>query len=310
MPRLLPSLGLPLLLAFSCGLYSPRALAQTGAKTAPRSPNVKPGSLVALDDKAQTVTLKERAGKLETFGLTGKTRFLKSRRAAQVSDFHAGETVVLHVRKSREDDTHVVSEMTDPASWEWLTTMRHTITPATIQEMDEDTLTAAVGTDAIPLEYTISEKTDWSRDGKPASSKDFKAGDKIYIVPRALPSGAIMAREISNSEAGAGQLKERAASTVHGVVSAVNGAAHSFTLTTVAGDARTLLYTGATEIHSGAKTLPLSALRAGLHVAARVHHQEVGEDVAWRVNLEAAHKKGKAARPSASATPAPKPKPQ
>src|SRR5262249_13857654 len=145
------------------------------------------------------------------------TRYLKNKASVQPDVFRAGDTVMIRLRKVRNSDAYYVFEMSDTASGNWLREVRRNTVQATVKEIEEDRL-SAIGTDASLLNYTISEKTLWSKNGKEATARDFKPGDKIYVVPRALPSGSVMARAVADTPAGAAQLKERTATTVHGVV--------------------------------------------------------------------------------------------
>ena len=49
------------------------------------------------------------------------------------------------------------------------------------------------GADKAGIEYRVTDKTNWSKGGKPAAASDFKAGDRAFVVPRLLPSGGVMA---------------------------------------------------------------------------------------------------------------------
>jgi Cu/Ag efflux protein CusF len=248
---------------------------------------VKTGEIAAMDRDAETITLKDKSGKSTDYSfLTDKIKCLKAKRAAKLSDFKPGDTVVIHVRKSRKDNSYSITEIADPASWDWLTEMRRKLTTATITELDEESLAVTVGPDNLPLSYVVSEKTRWMRNGKEATAADFKAGEKVSIVPRALPSGNIMASVVSDTQEGAAQGKERKALSVHGVIKSLDPTAKKITLLTVAKDERTLRMADELEVHSGSKTLPLTALKTGQHINARVRHADMEEDTVYRITLE------------------------
>jgi hypothetical protein len=263
----------------------PRPKPSSPKRTGAKSPNTIPGDIVSLDTDSAILTLKERSGAIHEFGLTEKTRYIKGRRPVQASDFKTGEAAVAQVRKVRNEEARNVVVLADPATWEWLVTLRRETVNATITEIGENTLTAAIRPDAAPFLYTISAKTKWSKGGKEVTVNDFKAGDTVLIVPRTLPSGGIMARVVSDTPMGAAQMKERQARTVTGVIMTLDAMTRRFTLKTRSGDTRPLRYTETTEVKQGTRTLPLTVLKVGLAVSARLKQDILGDEVAWRITL-------------------------
>ena len=134
----------------------------------------------------------------------------------------------------------------------------------------EDTLSVSVGTEQVPADYAISDKTRWEKAGKEVEPTAFKAGDRAASCPCSLPSGAIMARAVADSIAGAAQEKERLAASVRLTIASVEAEAHKLTLKTAAGDIRNLAYTDETEVVMGGKPQSLATLKSGMHVAARI----------------------------------------
>lgn len=288
---------IPALFALSCATAPtiaqtaspPTTPPRTSSKkhsSVPKTANVVTGEIVSLDTSAGTLTLKERTGKSTAYEMTEKTRAMKNRRPVEITAFKPGDPVVLHLRKSRGDGTLKIGELMDAGSWTWWSEMRRNVTSAKITEIGEETLTATVGTDSTPFTYTITDKTRWYKAGKEATVTDFKTGDAVTIIPRSLPGGAIMARVVADTPAGATLMKERQASSVHGVVKSLDTTQKNLTLATVAGDTRTLRYTDTTELKQGGKTLPLTALKAGLRVAARVKRDVMGDEITWRLTIE------------------------
>ena len=254
-------------------------------KPASKSPNVKTGEIVAIDPAKDALSVKESGGVTADFTLIEKTHYFKNKREAKPADFKAGEAVIVHIRHSRSDGEAQVIELTDKISWDWLDGIRHNTTNAKLKAVDDDTLTVLVGTESIPLTYTISDKTLWNKGGKAAAPTDFKAGDSVSIVPRSLPSGGIMASVVADSPQGAAQGKERKAVSIHGIIQALDAAMHTLTLKTEAGDTRILNYTDATEVHLSSKTLPLTSLKVGQSVGARIRHDDNDKEVVWSITL-------------------------
>lgn len=276
------------------------AKAQGPSRTASR--NMKVGEIVALDIAAESITLKARSGATATYTLTTKTKFWKNRRPAQAADFKAGDAVVLHVRSTGDDDLPHVLELADPTTWNWLGQLRRNITPATITQIEESELTVTLVPEAVPMTYRINDSTRWSRAEKDATPGQFHAGDRVYIVPRSLPSGGIAARVVVDSAGGAAQVKESLARILSGTVQSIDRAAHTVTLQTKAGSKRTLHYTEATEVRQGSQELSLEAIKPGQHVSAHLKHDSEGEDSLARLQFVNQRSKTPRKRPSEKTT--------
>ena len=275
-------------------------------KSSAKSPNVKSGILVAIDTKEETITIKDRLGKTSAYTLTDKTRFLKAKREAEVTAFKPGDAIVVHTRKARDSDEPLASEVADKESWTWIDGIRHNLTEAVITAMDEDGLTVAIGTAKIPLTFATSDKTMWAKNGKEATSTDFKVGEKVCILPRALPSGTIMARAITDTPAAAEQMKERQATSVHGVVKSIEASTFKLTLTTTAGDTRLLQGNIETQVMQKSHTVTWATLKTGQSVAARLRRNYAGESICWKLTIDAG-KTVKADTTKMGAKSAPKP---
>ncbi len=241
-------------------------------RSAVKSANMKTGEIAAIDTTAQTLTLKERTGKTVTYALTDRTHILKNKRPVELSDFKVGDVVALRVRKARGDEPPKVGEMADPETAQWLKGLRTKTQAVAVKEISEDRLVASLGGDEVS--YVISDKTRWSKGGKEAAPEDFKAGETVYIVPRGLPNGAIMARAVADSEQAAARLKERLARSLHGTLQGLDTTQHQITLLTAAGETRILPYTEETEVRQGGKTLPLAALKPGQRVSVSIRRNE------------------------------------
>ncbi len=261
-----------------------KALATKGA-------NVKTGIIAVLDLSGDSVSVKSGAAVAAVYVLLPKTRYMKKQREAQATDFKVGDAVTLHLRKSRSDGSLQVSEMMDNSSWDWMTELRHTVTTATIKSISDDSLEVTVGAENLPVNYTVSDKTLWQKSGKLATVAEFKIGDRVSIVPRALPSGNIMASVVADTAAGAAQGKEHKSLTVHGVLQSLDTKAHTLLMKTEAGETRSMSYTDAVEIKLGSKVLTLNALKTGQHIAARMKRDDKEVESVWRITIETAIRK-------------------
>jgi|SRR5579884_3345246 len=266
--------------------------------------NVKMGQIAALDADAGTITL-TGAGDSATFALTTKTHCWRNKRAAQTTDFKAGDAVVLHIRRSSTGDLPKVTEMADPTTWNWLRKMQRETTVGTLREIGEQSVTITVGADAIPVTYATSDKTRWSKGGKEVDPDQFKVGDPVAIVPRALPGGGIGARVIADSPTAAARAKESLSRIVSGSVKSVDITGHTLTLLTKAGVTRTLPCAETAVLQKGDKTLPLDLLKPGQNVRVHLKRNADGEESVTRIQITIGVKR--AVRPSPSGTASRKP---
>ena len=255
-----------------------------------KSSNVRNGEIVSIDLSAETLVLKERTGRAETYVFTPKTRFHKQKKTVELKDFKAGDPAVVHFRRSRTDGAMMLSEVDDPISWDWLAELKKTTVAATIQTIEEDILTVKLAKDGVEFEYSVSEKTRWEKAGAETSAEQFKAGDKVFVVPRSLPSGGVFARAVADTPGGADQGKERTATSVHGTILALEPAAYKITLKTAAGDTRNFAFNDETEVKKNSKPIPVTTLKPGEHVSARLRHEESGDELAWRITVETGRK--------------------
>jgi hypothetical protein len=269
------------------------ATKKAARKPAPtsKSANVRIGNIDSIDPTVGKLLLKSAAGKATEYELTAKTHYWKDRRSVEVGAFKSGDAVVAHLRHSRKTDTMQVIELDDKASWAWLDNMRHRTAPVTVVDVDDDTLTVTVGADKLPFTYALNANTLWSRGGKPAQPAEFKAGDKVYVVPRALPGGDVQARAVADSTGEATQLKERASTSVHGVIKALEASTHTLTLITATHDTWVLGYEAELEVLRGSKPLTWADLKAGQSVTARLRRREGEAPLIWRITVQSARAK-------------------
>ena len=259
--------------------------------TTAKSANVRRGDIETIDPTVGKLTLKSAAGKLAEYELIAKTHYWKDRRVVDAAAFKTGDAVVVHLRHSRKTDMMQVTELDDRASWAWLDTMRHRTTPVTISALDDDTLTVTVGVENLPFTYALNANTLWSRGGKTAQPAEFKPGEKVYVVPRALPGGDVQAKAVADSANAPTQLKERSSTSVHGIIKTLDSNAHTLTLATMSHDIRTLACEAETEVLRGSKPLAWTDLKAGQNVTARLRRREDDSPVVWRITIQSARAK-------------------
>lgn len=259
--------------------------AQTKRKSSPRAANVQTGTLVSIDEAGATLTLKPRSGPDIAYRLTEKTHLLRGKRPAEISAFKPGETVVARFRKSSVGPASLY-DLCDKASWEWISRLRRETTLVTIKEITEEGIRAAEGAEGAELDYRVTEKTQLSLHGRPATVSDLKAGDRVYVVPRLLPGGNVMAIAISDAVDSAARLKERTRFTVTGTVKTMDAAKKTISLHSAAGDDRDIALASDCIARAASKDVPLTALRPGQTVTVHLTRNEEGEQVANRITIQ------------------------
>lgn len=256
---------------------------KTTAKS--KTANLKIGTLTEIDADNSTVSLNEKTA-TNTYTLTEKTRFRKNQREVELSAFKVGEQAVIKLRKVRGKEEYVAQEMHDSQSWEWMDAIRHKPTQATITAIEDTTLQVTIGTNAIPFEFTVSDKTHWSKGGKDALPTDFKTGETVTIVPRGLPSGNVMASIVADSVQEATRTKERHARSVAGQITALDGGKWRIVLATNAQDSREFAYSPKTLVSMSSRPVTVAALKVGQKIRASLKQTDDDLPEAYRITIE------------------------
>ena len=298
----------PLLVAALALLLIPRIPA--GAQSSKSTPaNVKFGTLVSLDSDAATLILKPRSGADITYRITEKTNILKAKKKVEALAFKPNDSIVVRFRKSSVGPASLY-DLADKPSWDWLQKVRKETTQVTLKEISDEALNATEGADSAEVAYRISEKTTWSRSGKPATHEDFKTGDKVYVVPRLLPSGGIFAVAVSDSTDSAAKLKERSKYSLKGTVKVINHEKRNLNLQTEAGDLRDLPIAEACTVRMNSRDVPLTSVKPGQQVSVRLKKNDEGEQEASRITIYTRKTAPKPLKPINPKKPLPVPKPQ
>lgn len=284
--------------------HAPGAGAQTRKKSTTRNANVQMGTIVSVDAAAGAVMLKPKSGVDITYHLTDKTHVLKEKKTVEPQAFKPGETVVVRFRKSTAGPSSLY-DLADRVSWEWLDRLRHETTAVIVAEVSEDSLRASEGADKAEVEYRVTEKTSWQKGGKPAAPTDFKTGDRVFVVPRLLPGGNIMAMAVADASEGAAVLKERSKATVSGTVKAIDAAKHALQMHTSAGEDRDLQLAPDVVVRLGSKDVPLTSVRPGQAVSVHLTRSAEDELVASRITIQT--RKSAARKPAKTTKPLAKP---
>jgi hypothetical protein len=241
------------------------------------------GTLASTDAAAATLGLKSRSGIETPYRVTEKTLLWREKKPAELSAFRTGEKVVVRFRKSSVGPA-TLYDLADEASWGWVDRLRHETSRVTIKEIDDESLHAMES--SAEFDYRITEKTEWSRAGKPAAPTDFKAGEIVHVVPRLLPGGGTMAVVVSDASTDAAKLKERSRFTVSGTIRTWNAAARTLAIHTAAADDREFILTPDCVVRQSGKDVPVAYLRPGLSATLHLTRDESGEQVVRQVTLK------------------------
>lgn len=272
------------LMSVSCLFAASSAHAQTTRKASSTSNNTQGGTLVSMDTDTATVVLKTRLGTNVNYRYTEKTHLYHDKKACEIAAFKAGEPIVVRFKKSKVGAQELY-DLSDKVSWEWINRIRHEMTLVTVKEMADDSLTATEGPDNAPIEYRITDKTQFAKNGKPATAADFKAGDKVYVAPRLLPRGNLMAVAIADRTDSTAQLKERTGRYVTGTLLAFDTTKKTIGMRSLANDERELPLAPDCTVKMASKQVTLAALRQGQNITVRLAKDDENEVVVTNISI-------------------------
>jgi len=196
------------------------------------------------------------------FRLTASTRCWVGRKPAGIAVLKPGDAVVVRYRLNAKAPAPAY-DVADAASWDWLDRIRHDIVTITIGSIASRVLCGSEGSDPVEIEYRFSPKTVWRRLGQAADASAFHVGDRVSVVPRMLPSGAVMAALVADTAAEASTSRALARASIRGTLVAVDEAKHIVQLRAGDGHVYELpLASGCVARRSG-EAVPLAGLREG-----------------------------------------------
>jgi hypothetical protein len=258
---------------------------QTSRSASSGTATLKAGTLVSVDTAAAVLTLKPRSGPNVPYRYTEKTRLTRGKKTVEIGAFSPGDEVIVRFRRSSVGPASLY-DLADKPSWEWLNRVRHEITPVTVKEIADDLLRTTEGPDAAEVDYRVTDNTLWAKDGHPVAPVDFVAGDIVYIVPRLLPGGSVLAVGVSDTKEMAARLKERSRFTVTGTLKTVNLATRAVSLHTLAGDSRDITLLPDCVVRRAAKDVAFGALKAGQTVTVHLTRNDEGEKVGKQITIQ------------------------
>ena len=114
-----------------------------------------------------------------------RTRFWLKKAPCEAKAFHVGDLVVARI--APDETPAALREIADKESWSWLEGIRKGVAQGTVKGFDGKHLTMALA-DGTEMPYRATEKTKITLDGKPATLGDLKAGQKLWLKGRTLPT--------------------------------------------------------------------------------------------------------------------------
>lgn len=263
------------------------ALAQAtqAVASSPKSGNVRTGSITLLDSVSGQLSLRGPTGTETAFRLTEHTLILKARKTVERSAFAVGESVVVRFRRA-SNGVATLYDLVDKPSWDWLARVRRTVTEVSLRSVSEDRLACSEGSEAVPIEYRVTPKTLWGAGGKAVGAPVGKAGDRVFVAPRLLPSGGIMAVAVADTKSLCQMLLERSRPTCKGVVAAVNAAERRLTVKSGLGDIRELRWSEKVVVRRGGHDVTTQSLHTGAHVVVHLKSGTSGEREVSRITID------------------------
>lgn len=212
------------------------------------------------------------------------TVLIANRRPAVLEDFAPGMKVQVRFQSS-SNEPFKLYDLTDAASWPWLQRVRRDIVTGTVTEV---TPTGVVFEDAKEqgqLAYRVTQKSRIQLGGKPVNLAQVPRGARVWIAPRLLPNGAAFVVAMADTEAAARRLKERAAASVKGTIVEWNPQSRTITLSTVAGDRRSLVLSDDCVIRRDGRDVTSSSLTKGSTVTAHVRRTPGSAEQTHRITI-------------------------
>ncbi|MGC8667437.1 MAG: DUF5666 domain-containing protein [Chthonomonadales bacterium] len=266
-------------------LTAQRLFAQAPAQHASTPANVQSGTIAALDPAQEALSLRTHDGRAVEYRITPKTHVFRNKKPITVQDLKPGDEVVVRFRRSRTGAPSLY-DVADRVSWEWILRLRSQITAITLTAVTDDHIAGTDSSGAGPIEYRVTSKTLWGKENKPAQPNEYTVGDRVYVAPRPLPSGGLMAAAVADTPAFAARLKERTRSTVTGTIAAVDPTKRELTLHTLAGDERQVKLAADCVVREAARDVKTTFLRPGLRVTVHLRRDAEGEQTATRITIQ------------------------
>ncbi len=243
-------------------------------------PTVLSGKINIVSANQITLT----AGKSVTpVTVNAKTRWWIARAPSQPTAFRQSQPVVVHVRHLRRSSYPVALDIADEKSWRWLVIVRKKVMKVTIQTVGASSITT-VATPTMPsITYGITAHTTWATGGTIVLSDPFAAGSTIWVLPRYSPSLGVVLRAAADTPHMLLLLKERQAAIVHAKITSVASMPQSIELATVAGDKRILNCASGLVVLRGKQREDWHILAVGMPITVRLHRDDLGNRVVWKV---------------------------
>lgn len=221
------------------------------------------------------MTLRTASGGSLSFVTAPATLILKAKQAVSISAFASGDAVTVRYRPSATQP-YVLHDLADRASWAWIVRLRTQVTEVTLREVTDADLVAEEGPEAAPVRYRVTATTSWRKSGGPAQPADFATGSRVWVAPRLLPNGRIMAVGVADTRQGAEGLRERSRPTVTGRLTLVDVAARKIAIVSASGEAHEAVWHDAPRVRREGRDVPLGTLAVGQWVTAHLKKDGAG----------------------------------
>lgn len=241
--------------------------------------------LVSIEPEKEQVRLQRKGGSEVQAELYKKARYWLRKAPASLESFRQMEGATVMIRMSvRSGATPAVREMADLETWKWLEKVRRGVVKAKLIALEEELLTAEFA-DGTRFTYRVTPKTQWERDGQPASRANFRVGETVYLVPRLLSNLDTMLLIVSNNEKGAQIGRERSLPTVSGTLEVLDLNKQILRLRSKSGDVREFRFDDQTEFVKSGQRITADKVRLPANVTVHRRKESEGTEYAKRVTI-------------------------
>ncbi len=227
------------------------------------------GSLVSYDPQQETVVLLQQNRITYSYRVTDRTVYKKNRLPAIAQDFVTGEKVVLTIRLNRDATSFEALGVFDPPSYRQLKLQAKQPLPIVLKEILAGSLTGSyTGSErdiqGHELRYLFDNQTHWIAKDKVGRANDFQLGHLVWIAPRSVQGGDVVARVVADREDSLTKAYRVPAQNTRGTLISYLQDTNSLQLRTKDGETHTYHFATPPELFQRAKPISQETLLAAI----------------------------------------------
>lgn len=231
---------------------------------------IREGVLVSYDPHRESIALRQANGLTYCYHVTEQTLYRKDWQPALAQDFATGEKVLLTVRLKRDGTAFEALGLFDPASYRHLQQLAEEPTKIVITEVSAGGITGSLALPQPALEaepsvhYLCDRKTHWIREGKEGSEREFQAGQEVWVSPKGIIGGEVVANAIADKKESLLTAYRVPAINVRGRLISYLPSNGTLQLRTLDGENHTYSFTSPPELLQRAKSISQETLLAAI----------------------------------------------